>query len=228
VSAAPRTICVLAKAPEPGRVKSRLAKHIGDVAAARVAATLLADTWRWVSTRPNLSPALALEGDASLLPPLEPAPRIWRQGEGDLGARIEDALARGLGENPRGALAAGADAVAPPNGVLEEALRLLDEGAAVLGPTDDGGYYLVGLPAPFDAGLLAGLPWSSPDTFEATRMRLRSRGLRVETVEPWFDVDRLEDLQRLAAALGGPGPTSTRAPATAALLRALPLPGRGS
>ncbi|HET9683091.1 MAG TPA: hypothetical protein VFP15_03250, partial [Gemmatimonadaceae bacterium] len=76
-------------------------------------------------------------------------------------------------------------------------------------------FYLLGLRA-CPEGLLSDLPWSSSDTYTRTLERLRSRGLRVEVLERWFDVDRVEDLDRLRDALRN---GEIDAPRTARLLR---------
>jgi glycosyltransferase A (GT-A) superfamily protein (DUF2064 family) len=76
----------------------------------------------------------------------------------------------------------------------------LDEHDAVLGPTTDGGFYTLGLRA-CPVGLLAGLPWSSPSTFAATRERLFEAGFTIDVLPAYFDVDRPEDLGRLRAGL---------------------------
>jgi glycosyltransferase A (GT-A) superfamily protein (DUF2064 family) len=69
---------------------------------------------------------------------------------------------------------------------------------AVLGPSDDGGFYLIGLKRCPD-GLLSGIGWSQPDTFSQTLSRLRDIGMSVTILETWFDVDTPKDLSRLQA-----------------------------
>jgi glycosyltransferase A (GT-A) superfamily protein (DUF2064 family) len=87
----------------------------------------------------------------------------------------------------------------PPR-VLDEAATLLRSHDAVLGPAEDGGYTLIGL-SRCEPGLLAGLPWSTDQTLAATRARLLDRGYTVALAPRWFDVDRQEDLDRLATLL---------------------------
>ncbi len=135
------------------------------------------------------------------------------QGEGDLGARIERVLRNAL-QLASLAIAIGADAPALPARLLEAARDALGRADAVIGPADDGGFYLLGLRT-CPVRLLAGLPWSAPDTFARTTERLRERGLRVEVLERWFDVDRPEDLDRLRALIQR---GDIHAPSTARLL----------
>lgn len=120
---------------------------------------------------------------------------ILLQGTGDLGERIERVLRTALRLAPY-AIAIGADSPALPTRLLEAARAGLERSEAVIGPAEDGGFYLIGLRA-CPEGLLRGLSWSASDTFARTLERLREHGLRVEVLERWFDVDRAEDLERL-------------------------------
>ena len=95
--------------------------------------------------------------------------------------------------------------------------------AVVLGPADDGGYYLIGLARPRRADpvpdLFSGIRWSSAWTRADTVAAARRCGLRVELLEPWRDIDDAADLAALRTALAGDG--AGRAPATAAVLSTL-------
>jgi rSAM/selenodomain-associated transferase 2/rSAM/selenodomain-associated transferase 1 len=215
----PCPLVVMAKAPEPGRVKTRLARAIGADAAAAIARASLCDVWAGVHRVAGVAPTLALAGDPARLPPLFPSPRLTDQGDGDLGQRMVRHLGAAVERHGR-ALMVGSDSPGVPTALLERALALLETHDAVLGPTLDGGFWLIGLKrAP--AGLLDGLPWSDPATFQATLARLRERGLSTAVLAPWFDVDRAEDLERLRVLLRhGVG----EAPETAAVLASLELP----
>ncbi len=124
----------------------------------------------------------------------------WPQAEGDLGARLENALGRALGGGAAAAIAIGTDSPGLPAERLDAARTALDDADAVLGPAADGGFYLIGLRS-CPVGLLADLPWSSGETFDRTRERLIARGLRVEVLPAWFDVDQPEDLESLRSRL---------------------------
>jgi uncharacterized protein len=201
-------ICIFAKPPVAGQVKTRLAAVLGPERAAALARAFLDDTIAAVRAVPWAQALLAATG------PMESDLPVLLQGEGDLGARIERVLQAALRDAPF-AIAIGADAPALPRRFLEAARAALAAVDAVVGPADDGGFYLLGLRA-CPEGLLAGLPWSSAETFTRTVERLRSRGLRVEVLERWFDVDRAEDLDRLREALRA---GEIEAPRTARLLR---------
>jgi hypothetical protein len=94
----------------------------------------------------------------------------------------------------------GTDLPGLPRTLLDSARQALSATDAVLGPADDGGFYLVGLRA-CPLGLLTDLPWSTPDTFARTLKRLQSRGFQTTVIPSWFDVDELKDLDRLRGML---------------------------
>jgi uncharacterized protein len=187
-------ICILAKSPEAGSVKTRLVPVLGEDGAAALAIAFLQDTWASVST---LDWANAVVASTSALnsASLSGAAEIWPQGEGDLGARLERILQRALESAPL-AIAVGADSPGLPIQFLERARDALKEVDAVIGPCSDGGFYLLGLRR-CSPGLLSGIPWSDRQTYERTVAKLRAAGLTVRFLEPWFDVDRPEDLARL-------------------------------
>jgi rSAM/selenodomain-associated transferase 1 len=200
-------ICIFAKPPRAGQVKTRLAAAIGDDRAAALARAFLDDTVDAVRSLPWATAVLATtELFEARLP-------LLLQGEGDLGARIERVMRAAL-SSAGIAIAIGADAPALPRRLLEAARAALDHSDAALGPAEDGGFYLLALRR-CPEGLLAGLPWSADDTCAKTLVRLQERGFRVALLEPWFDVDRPADLDRLRAAIAA---GEIVAPRTAAAL----------
>lgn len=210
-------IAVFAKPPRPGEVKTRLAATLGAAPAAELAAAFLHDTLALVRGEARATVVLAsTEHDRAALQ-LPPEVPLWLQGEGDLGARQERICARALAGGAPWVLAVGADSPGMPAALLGQAIDALTSGRAVLGPADDGGYVLLGLRA-CPAGLLAGLPWSSPHTARETLARLASRGLPAAVLAPWFDIDQPEDLARLRGLLQR---GEIHAPATARVLERL-------
>lgn len=217
------TVCVFAKPPRPGLVKTRLAAAVGPRHAAALARAFLEDTW---------SAARSLPWAKAVLATTEPAAEEWGgakgaptlpQGGGDLGDRLERILRRALVATPV-ALAIGADTPGLPPVLFSQARSALREADAVLGPCEDGGFYLLGLRR-CPPGLLRGLPWSAPETFMQTLSRLRERGLRTAVIAPWFDVDRPADLACLHALIAR---GELHAPATARALEPLARHGPGS
>jgi uncharacterized protein len=189
-------ICVFAKPPVAGNVKTRLAPALGFELAAELARVFLLDTLELVSKIEWAKTVVATTGpfDSGLEEALAGAD-IRDQGDGDLGARLERILRTEL-EHRDCVMAIGTDAPALTREHLSAARQALSCHDAVLGPADDGGYYLIGLRR-CPVGLLARLPWSQPDTLEKTRQRLIERGFSVAMLGPLFDVDCPADLEKL-------------------------------
>lgn len=183
-------VCIFAKPPIAGEVKTRLAEP---ARAAELARAFLADTCDAVRAVPWADAIVATTG------PLDSSVLTWPQGDGDLGARVERVLRRALASAPI-AIAIGADTPGLPREFLDRARGALTTADAAIGPTDDGGFYLLALRRCPD-GLLTDLPWSRSDTFAATLARLHDRGLSTVVLDSWFDVDRPHDLERLRALL---------------------------
>jgi rSAM/selenodomain-associated transferase 1 len=212
-------LCIMAKQPMAGLVKTRLAQRIGDSAAATLAHAFFCDTLALARGVAGVDLAISYAGDMESLPAEAAGVRVWEQGKGDLGERMERALRRGLAL-ATSAIVIGTDTPALPAARIARAVTLLRAHDAVLGPADDGGFYLLGLRR-CTPGLLAGLHWSASTTLADTRARLHERALRVALLEPWFDIDEYADLQRLSAALVA---GEMHAPATAKALLALARP----
>jgi hypothetical protein len=121
------------------------------------------------------------------------------QGGGSLGDRIEAAFTEGLGAAETMILI-GSDSPTLPSNLLLRGLQLLEQHEAVLGPTPDGGYYLIG----FQRGAipsLKGVKWSTTSTYQDTIERIMAADLSYATLPPWYDVDTPEDLRLLQAHL---------------------------
>lgn len=191
-------ICIFAKPPVPGQVKTRLAQSIGPVRAAKLAAAMLRDVWSVVATLPEAVPVLAAS-DAGDFAIDIPAEKVWLQQPGDLGLRIECILRRALEATPA-AIALGADTPLVTAVHLTEAIDSLTSGDAVVGPCDDGGFYLLGVPR-CPPSLLAGINWSTEYTLRETELRLRAHGMNAARIPTVFDVDTVADLQRLCSEL---------------------------
>ena len=207
-------ICVFARAPVAGAAKTRLIPVVGAGGAADLARAFLQDTWATMTALPWARVVLTTPGDTEAMPALDPGPEIWDQGPGDLGQRMECMMRRALAHAPW-AMCVGTDSPGMPPAMLDAAHAALQRHDAVLGPAEDGGYYLIGLsrcPLP----LLEDLPWSHGDTLARTHTRLVKRGLSVALIASWFDVDRPEDLPRLEGLLRAGKIT---APRTSAVLR---------
>ena len=208
-------VAVFAKPPRAGEVKTRLCPPLTPIGASRIAKAFLTDTWNLVTAIPWAQPVLATTSHA---PELPQADRVWLQGEGDLGARIER-IARLALETADSVIVIGADSPGLPPRFLDAARLALATHDAVIGPCDDGGFYLLGLKR-CPPLLFADLPWSDSTTAAATSARIRAAALSLFELPKWFDVDHAHDLERLVDLIAK---GEIEAPASAAAL-AIELP----
>ena len=205
----PPALAVMARAPGSEVVKSRLHAALGVGPATLLYRCFLLDGLEAAAALPGLAPVLAFSPPhaARAMAALAPAGmRLVAQRGADLGARMAHLAAELLADGHRAALLIGSDLPTLPAAHLTEASRALAPGAAdlVLGPAEDGGYYLIGLARPAPA-LFEGIAWSTAGVLEATRARARGLGLREHLLPPWYDVDTPADLDRLRRDLGTPG-----------------------
>jgi rSAM/selenodomain-associated transferase 1 len=188
-------LVVIAKAPSPGRSKTRLCPPCTPEEAAALAEAALRDTLATVAATPARRRIVALDGEADGLLPagFEVHPQ---RGDG-LGARLGDALLAACGP----ALVVGMDTPQLSETLLGEAARRLTEPGvdAVLGPALDGGYWTIGLRDP-DPAVFSGVPMSRPHTCAAQLRRLESLRLRTAMLPGLRDVDTIHDAAAVAAA----------------------------
>lgn len=180
------TVVVFAKAPRPGRVKTRLG--LDGAAAARLHEAFVRDTLE-LAVEAGLGP-VELHTDAQT--------DAWRefpvtrrlQAEGDLGARMLAAISGGSGA----VMILGSDAPSLPVELVRGMAAV--EGDVVLGPSEDGGYWAI-LARRWDARMFDGVEWSTALARAQTVDAVRECGLSVGLGAEWFDVDEPSDLARL-------------------------------
>jgi uncharacterized protein len=210
-------VIVMVKAPTPGFVKTRLVPPLTAEEASGAAACFAQDTV--ASVRRVVADVLVAytpSGGRAVLEPLLPNGLHWAEQRGrDLGERLEAVVghADGLGFKPL--LVTGADSPTLPASFVETARDALAKGDAdvALGPTADGGYYLVGLRAPAP-GLFRGVAWSTPLAYRQTADNAARLGLRLLELPQWYDVDGPSDLVRLRDEMFADEEARARAPAT--------------
>jgi rSAM/selenodomain-associated transferase 1 len=192
----PAAILVFVRAPEAGRVKTRLAASIGAEAALRVYRRLAEHTLRealavaGAEVRVHFTPA---DAEAGVHAWLGEGPALLPQADGDLGKRMRDAFARAFADGHRRVVIIGSDLPEMRADLLRRAIVLLDGHDAVVGPARDGGYYLLGLTQLVE-GIFAGIAWSTPGVLAATLERLQAAGITPALLEPLADVDEVGDL----------------------------------
>lgn len=193
-------VLVFARAPEPGRVKTRLAPVLGGVGAAALHRRLVAHALEHAREAALGPVELWCAPDASHEFFTDCARAhgvaLHAQPDGDLGARMRHAFEAALGRAPR-ALLIGSDVPGADAELLRAAHTALDSAPAVFAPAEDGGYGLIGLsrllPALFEA-----MPWGGDTVMAETRERLRAAGWNWSELGAVWDVDRPADLSRLA------------------------------
>lgn len=215
-------IAVMAKAPRPGRVKTRLSPPLSAEQAMRLSAAFLRDVTENLAVAGGRAPidgwvAYAPEGEATLFEGLladgtqllladgtaPMPPGVHGFGQCLLQA-VTELLARGYGA----ACVLNADSPTLPTSILvclaEELLAPGDR--AVMGPAEDGGYYVLGMKTPHH-GLFADIAWSTDSVAEQTRAHARENGLGMVELPAWYDVDDPASLHRLVAELSEAMPT---------------------
>jgi rSAM/selenodomain-associated transferase 1 len=194
-------VVVFGRLPEQGRVKTRLASVVGVEAAARVYRAVLEHTLR-EAVATGLPATLALAEpppkEMEWGPPAGVAVQV--QAAGDLGTRMARAFAAQFSSGADAVVLVGSDIPLLTGAVLLEAASACARVAVVLGPTLDGGYYLVGQAAP-GLDIFTGVPWSSSETLASTRARLAAHAVPHEELSALRDLDTREDLD---ATLGDP------------------------
>jgi rSAM/selenodomain-associated transferase 1 len=218
-----RRLLLFTKPAREGRVKTRL---IGDLTPAEAAALHAAfledllDRLRMGSFTVHLAWALDPDDPDDAMPE-GPFPGFRQRGD-DLGERLYTALsaaADDVRDRPAGVAALGSDHPTVRLDIVQRAFELLEEGAeVVLGPAEDGGYYLIALRAGAVARrLFEGIAWSTDQVFPVTVERCRELGLRLALLPTASDVDTPDDLRRLAARMAT---EDLGCPRTRALLQA--------
>lgn len=194
-------LAVFVKAPEPGRVKTRLSHTIGAAAAAdlycRLGRTVIENTIR--GTHRTVVWYDPPEGRAAVMTWLEglAIDAFHLQRSGGLGQRMAGTLARHFREGAERVVLIGSDCPGVDRAAIGLALDALTEHDLVLGPAEDGGFYLLAVAAPVP-GLFRGVAWSTEAVLAQTIRNAKRLGLRVATLSTLRDVDTVED----AAALG--------------------------
>ncbi len=192
-----RWLVIMAKEPRCGAVKTRLAKDIGAVAATQFYRRTLNSVSARLTRDMRWRTLIAVTPDSAIHAPVWPdGAGLVAQGEGDLGARMQ----RAFDCLPPGPVVIiGTDIPEISGRHIAQAFRKLDSNDAVLGPCDDGGYWLVGQRrTPRVLDIFANVRWSSTHTLEDTLANLA--GARVAMLEHLGDVDDGTSYRRLGSA----------------------------
>ena len=200
-----RQLGLFAKYWEPGLVKTRLAKAIGDPAAAQLHHEFLKTTLQTFHSfqaervlsywpherRPEFE---ELSGNSWTLAP---------QTAGNLGTRMQSYFTEAFQSKQQQVVLIGSDSPTLSPCIVETAFNKLQKHDVVIGPARDGGYYLIGCSRPVP-GIFDNIDWGSRQVFEQTSNKLNSLGIRYAVLTEWYDIDQLKDLISLEAELTQP------------------------
>jgi uncharacterized protein len=193
-----RALIVVGKAPIPGRTKTRLVPSLSADAAAAIYRGFLLDTlqlahslgWERVSL-------VHPRGDAPLLRGLATGVQLLEQPRQGLGHALRFAFERHFRDGCDTVTLIGSDNPTLPVELVQDAQDALARGHDLaIGPSLDGGYYLIGMRQPH-LGVFDHIDWSTSRVYTQTLERAANLGLRVHAVQEWYDVDEPEDLEQL-------------------------------
>lgn len=190
-------IVIFAKAPVPGQVKTRLIPALGPDGAAALAGRMLADTCREAVAARTGAVELCLSGSLESIPQ---GVELSRQGGGDLGKRLARAAERVIGGGEP-VIFIGTDCPGLDASRLKQASAELERNDAVIHPTFDGGYALLGLRR-YDPSILNGIEWSTSTVAADTVARISALGWSLHVGETLLDIDEPEDLEASGRAEG--------------------------
>ena len=216
-SGSDRVLVIMAKAPKPGSVKTRLAPSLSPAAVTAFYGCLLDDTLALARSLSDVEVAIMCpDSDVNELAQLagSEVSVVAQKGDG-LAAGLTSVFAQFSDDHRRRVIAFNSDSPHLPRSILEGAFEMLAAHDVVVGPTHDGGYYLVGAKASHPT-LFGGDGMGTSSALERLLSRVRDLELSVGFAAPFYDIDVADDLTRLAEELRL-APAS--APRTAAWLK---------
>ena len=192
-----KRLLIFLKYPTPGQVKTRLAEAVGSQASceiARAIAELTLERMRVLrdETIVCVDPPGALELARAWLGPRW---HLRPQRGAHLGERLAEATSHTFAEGAGKVVVIGSDSPWLTAVDVEAAFAELDRADVVIGPAEDGGYYLIGLSRE-TPGLFVGVAWGSSAVYAQTLANANALGWRVSRLKPGYDVDRLDDVRR--------------------------------
>ncbi|GCE13743.1 TIGR04282 family arsenosugar biosynthesis glycosyltransferase [Tengunoibacter tsumagoiensis] len=198
-------LVIMARYPQSGQTKTRLARSIGETATLTLYQAFLQDLAQRFAQIPALDLHWAYtpaEVDyAAFLQTLVPGivARCFPQEGADFAARLLHAFQWLHSQGYKQIILIGSDSPQISLDCIITAHKKLQEADIVLGPAEDGGYYLIAMKKPFD--VFSGIPMSTEVVLEQTIILAKQQGLNIETLDPLFDIDEVSELVRLAAQL---------------------------
>ena len=193
------SIIIFAKEPKRGRVKTRLQEYLGKKLCVNIYKAFLRDTLDLVTKNSCEYKILAYDSygeSPRYLKEIAPRYTFYKQKGNGLGERMYNTFRFAKATGASKMVIIGSDSPTLPASSIKKAFGLLDSADLVLGPSLDGGYYLIGLKSSC-AGLFKGITWSSPTVFKDTMKNARRLKKKVALLDKRYDIDDIRDLFRL-------------------------------
>ena len=215
-------LLVIAKRPAPGQTKTRLTPPFSPEQASQLYECFLRDTLDVARAVPHVTrlihyaPLDASDYFQRLASDFDLTPQVG----GSLGERLDHVLTCCLTDGFHRAVIMDSDSPTLPPGHVAQAFAKLDEADVVLGPCDDGGYYLIGLARP-QPRLLREVQMSTPNVLRDTLTVAEQENLKVALLPTWYDVDTVQEFQRLQVELRAANGTARHTRAMLASFRVL-------
>lgn len=190
-------LIIFAREPLPGTVKTRLAATIGNEVSAELYQAMLLDVLEASRKLTDVETVIFWDCEDKSLPQLAECYRCRsrRQGDGELGQRMQTAFAEMFSDGFSRCCIIGSDAPDLPLAYLQQAFDLLESDSTdtVFGPSSDGGYYLLGLKRVIPQ-LFTGIAWSTPLVLDQSLTASQTAGVTTALLPEWHDIDTLQDL----------------------------------
>jgi len=190
-------ILIFLKAPQLGQVKTRLARAVGDRRALAIYRSLVERQCGDLPEDSRIEIHFApTDAEASMRDWLGTKFHYYPQTDGDLGQRLQHGIAEAFGRGASTVTSIGGDCPDLCARHIKEAQIQIHAGHdVVIGPSEDGGYYLISLAAPHRT-LFEAIPWSAANTLAVSKEKAAQLGLKLSLLETLYDVDQHEDMDR--------------------------------
>jgi rSAM/selenodomain-associated transferase 1 len=193
-----RCLMIVVKEPVVGQVKTRLAASVGAAYALALYEAFVADTIAAARTVPDVDVGLVFWPPSAhaYFRTLYPHAVLFPQRGADLGERLLSGFEQAHAAGYERCVIMSSDSPNLPALYLRYAFEALERVPVVLGPCEDGGYYLIGGHTP-EPALFQDIAWSTEVVYQQTVERTEGAGLELATLPPWYDIDTAADLNRL-------------------------------
>lgn len=216
-----RSIIIMTKIPAAGNVKTRLQPFLASEECAALAEAFFQDAYKKAkSVCENVILAYSPPVEPDVLKNFLPPQSVYVEQTGnDLGARMSNAFKFAFEKKFDSVVMIGTDIPTFPSDFIEKAFEFLETNSdVVLGRTEDGGFYLIGLKK-LQKEIFENVAWSSPKTFGQVYKNIEKLNLHLREVPGWYDVDEPEDYKKLREEILHNKNAQRRAPETYALIR---------